>query len=128
MKDPHGSIPPPLSGWHRLIPDPDAENEAHVVDDCSFMTRERGGVAKFAVVRDPDIGSELPAEFVAKAQPRIEFCQASANGAGRIFLAVEVQFNLGLCDQTIGQQQVVGALYAPGEVTGVSGVERRLYI
>jgi len=39
---------------------------------------ERGGVATFAVVLDPEIGSKLPAEFVAKAQPRVEFRQASA--------------------------------------------------
>src|SRR5437879_1701956 len=90
-----------------LVPHPDAEDETHVVGDCSFVTRERGSVAKFAVVRDPDIRGELAAEFVPQAQPRIEFRQAGTDGACRIVLAVEVQFNLGLRDQTIGQQQVV---------------------
>src|SRR5216683_8409517 len=59
----------------QLIPEPDSEDEAQVVDDAAFCASEVSRLAKFSVVSDCDIGSEF-------APPRGDF-ESYADGAAK---------------------------------------------
>jgi hypothetical protein len=54
-----GSISVASGREPRLVPEPDSEDEAQVVDDAAFCASEVSRLAKFSVVSDSDIVSEF---------------------------------------------------------------------
>jgi hypothetical protein len=74
-------------------------------------------LAKFPLVDDAHVGRELPAEFVAQTQAGIDVGKSRADQTRRVRLAVNVEFDLRLQDQSLGDQKIVGALELGGEMT-----------
>jgi len=88
-----------------LVPEPDSEDEANVVDRAALRTNEVSCLAKFPGIGYPNIRSELPTDLVAQAKAGIEVGQSGADRAARIALAVEVHFDLGLKYQALSDQK-----------------------
>src|ERR1700731_792801 len=87
-----------------LVPEPDSENEAHVIDDAAFGASEVSRLTKFPCVGDSYIRSELSADLVTQAKSGIEVRQPGTDSAARIALAVEVHLDLGLQYQALSDQ------------------------
>ncbi len=56
----------------RLVPDPDSEDEAYIVNAHDFSAKEICGLTKLAGVRYTDVRREFTAELVTQAQTGIE--------------------------------------------------------
>jgi hypothetical protein len=88
------------------------------------LTGEGCCTAKRSVVRKADVRGKFTAELVAQTYPRVDIGESRSNSALGILLAVEVHLKLGLCDQALGEQQVIGALSPDCQVPSVTEVER----
>jgi len=73
-------------------------------------------LAKFPLIDDANVGRELPAEFVAQPQAGIDVGKSGAGQTRRVRFAVNIEFDLRLQDQPLGDQKIVGALELGGEM------------
>src|ERR1700722_1256068 len=91
--------------------------------DAAVVAGESAGRAESLVVGEADIGSEFAAEFITDTQASIELGKAGADAAARIVLAVEVELELGLGDQPVGDEKIVRTLDAAGDAALVAKIE-----
>src|SRR6516225_4141867 len=91
-------------------PGANAEDEAHITRALARLPDKIRSLAKFSFVDHTNVRRELPAEFVAQPQAGIDVGEAGAGQAGRVGLAVNVEFDLRLQDQPLGDQEIVGGL------------------
>jgi hypothetical protein len=89
------------------VPEANAKDETGIIGIAAFLASEGGGLTERSRVRDSDIGRELSADFITDAQTAIDFGKARTDSATRVILAVEIQFDLRLCDQTVRDQEVI---------------------
>src|SRR5207253_890648 len=83
------------------------------------------GLTKLAGVRDTNVRRPFTADFIPQPQSGIEFGKPRTGCATWIALVVHVQLDLGLQDQAIRNEQIVGAIHPPRETPTVAEVERR---
>src|SRR5690606_29347236 len=75
---------------------------------------------------DPDVRRDLPPDLVAQTQPGLARAEACGDAALRIVPAVEIELQVRLEDQAIGQQQLVLRLDPERRAAGLADVRRCL--
>src|SRR6516162_3214166 len=97
-------------------PSANAEHEAHVARALARLPRKIRRLSEFSLIDDAEIGGECTAELVAQPEAGIDIGKPGADQAGRVRLAVEVQFDLRLQDKPLREQEVVGGLQLASEM------------
>ena len=101
-----------------------AGEKAEIVDRIAFPPGKAGGLSEFAVIADADIGREFPGHLVTQPQAGIDLGETGADAAGLVRSTVEIKLDLGLQDQPVGDQEIMGC-FGPRRQTAVEIEARR---
>src|SRR6266852_9648657 len=107
------------------VPQPNAEHNPRCA--CCFprVTTECSGLAEYAGVRVPDVGSELARKLISEPHAAVEAREPTSDPACRVCLTVEIQFDLRLQYQALSEVQIVRALDSSRDAFSIANIQRR---
>ena len=81
------------------------------------MPRKIRRLPEFPLIDDAEIGRKCPAQLVAKPETGIDIGKAGADQTRGVGLAVNIDLDLRLQDESLRQQKVVEGLQLAGKMT-----------